>query len=200
MTSVKADSCQAPDDERHVLRQLGVLMDEVRHRLHRDGSTALRASHHRVIGHVPREGISVTDLAERVGMTKQGCGQFVTQLVDSGHLETRPDPEDRRVRLVLRTTAGRREARDLVARLADLEDRVGGRGRTPTATPVFVRSSTSWPSSVGERVRASLRWLRCKGPSGPSHVRWLRCEGPGQVHAVVEVRGPSGPSHAVVEV
>ena len=109
-------------DERHVVRQLGVLMDEVRARLHLDGSTTLRASHHRVIGHVPPEGISVTDLAERVGMTKQGCGQFVTQLVDSGHLETRPDPHDRRVRLVLRTAAGRREVRDLADRLGDLEN------------------------------------------------------------------------------
>ncbi len=131
MTSVKGDSLsngraappnEEPVDERHVVRQLGVLMDEVRARLHHDASTTLRASHHRVIGHVPPEGISVTDLAERVGMTKQGCGQFVTQLVDSGHLKTRPDPHDRRVRLVLRTAAGQREVRDLVAQLAGLED------------------------------------------------------------------------------
>ena len=131
MTSVKGDSrstgitappSEEPIDESHVARRLGVLMDEVRARLHHDGGAALRASHHRVIGHVPPDGISVTDLAERVGMTKQGCGQFVTQLVDSGHLETRPDPHDRRIRLVLRTAAGQREVRDLVAQLADLED------------------------------------------------------------------------------
>ena len=131
MTSGKGDSLshrdhcapsEEPVDERHVVRQLGVLMDEVRARLHPDGSATLRASHHRVIGHVPPEGISVTDLAERVGMTKQGCGQFVTQLVDSGHLKTRPDPHDRRIRLVLRTAVGQREVRDLVAQLSDLED------------------------------------------------------------------------------
>lgn len=137
MTSVKADSCPVPDGERHVARQLGVLMDEVRHRLRQDASVPLRASHHRVIGHVPREGISVTDLAARVGMTKQGCGQFVTQLVDSGHLETRPDPEDRRVRQVLRTPAGEREVRHLVARLADLE--------------------TEWAAAVGPRRYAHFR-------------------------------------------
>ena len=46
-----------------------------------------RPSHHRVIGRVPPEGITVTDLAERVGMTKQGIGQFVTQLTESGHAD-----------------------------------------------------------------------------------------------------------------
>ena len=57
-----------------------------------EGESGLRPSHHRVIGHVPPEGITVTDLAERVGMTKQGIGQFVTQLTESGHLTVTAQP------------------------------------------------------------------------------------------------------------
>jgi DNA-binding MarR family transcriptional regulator len=40
-------------------------------------------------------------------MTKQGCGQFVTYLVETGHLTTEDDPSDGRVRLVRRTPLGR---------------------------------------------------------------------------------------------
>ena len=57
---------------------------------------------------VPAEGVSITELAERVGMTKQGCGQFVSQLTDEGYLTQAADPRDRRARVVRRTAAGRR--------------------------------------------------------------------------------------------
>ena len=63
----------------------------------------LRMSHVRVMAAVPQEGLNVTELARRAGMTKQGCGQFVTQLSATGHLRTSPDPADGRVRLVFRT-------------------------------------------------------------------------------------------------
>jgi DNA-binding MarR family transcriptional regulator len=52
---------------------------------------------------VSDQGVSITELGERVGMTKQGCGQFVTQLVESGHLRAVAHPDDRRVRVVRRT-------------------------------------------------------------------------------------------------
>ena len=82
----------------------------------------LRQSQLRVVSSVPAEGISVTDLARRVGMTKQGCGQFVTVLVESGHLAVEPQPEDRRVRLVRRTTSGERATHDARDRVLALED------------------------------------------------------------------------------
>lgn len=104
--------------DRHVLIPLGHLMTESRQLVLAEGEPGLRPSHHRVIGHVPPEGITMTDLAERVGMTKQGIGQFVTQLTDSGHLAVDRDAHDRRIRVVRRTPAGDAAAR----RLADLLD------------------------------------------------------------------------------
>jgi DNA-binding MarR family transcriptional regulator len=82
----------------------------------------LRMSHLRVLTAVPPDGLSVTALAGRVGMTKQGCGQFVTQLVGTGHLTTAPDPEDARVRLVLRTSSGDRFMGRVYAALARIEE------------------------------------------------------------------------------
>src|SRR4029077_14752849 len=108
-------------DERHVMLALGNLMTESRSLLLAEGEHGLRPSHHRVIGHVPPEGITVTDLAERVGMTKQGTGQFVTQLTESGHLTVALNPDDRRIRVVRRTPQGDAAARRLAGLMDGLE-------------------------------------------------------------------------------
>jgi len=81
----------------------------------------LRMSHVRVMAGVPPEGINVTELAHLAGMSKQGCGQFVTQLVGTGHLRTEPDPADARVRLVRRTRQGDRFMESVYAALARME-------------------------------------------------------------------------------
>ena len=117
--------------ERHVLLALGNLMSETRELVLTEGERGLRPSHHRVIGHVPPEGITITDLADRVGMTKQGIGQFVTQLTESGHLAVTLNPEDRRIRIVRRTAKGNAAARRLAGLMDSLEqtwaERVGER-------------------------------------------------------------------------
>ena len=79
----------------------------------------------------------MTDLAERVRMTKQGVGQFVTHLVGTGHLETTADPATRRVRVVRRTPAGEQNVRDVTERMARIED--------------------EWRALVGERRYATFR-------------------------------------------
>ncbi|MGG5258463.1 MarR family winged helix-turn-helix transcriptional regulator [Phycicoccus avicenniae] len=68
----------------------------------------LRFSHVRVLDGVPAEGASVTVLAAHLGMTKQGCGQFVAQLERSGHVRVETARGDRRVRLVRLTPEGER--------------------------------------------------------------------------------------------
>jgi len=82
----------------------------------------LRMSHVRVLAAIPPEGINVTELARRAGMTKQGCGQFVTYLSGTGHLRTAPDPDDGRVRLVYRSIAGDRSMHRVYAALDRIED------------------------------------------------------------------------------
>ena len=128
MSSVKRTF---PGEERQVAMLMGLLLREVSSTFAAENWDGLRQSHFRVITSVPTEGISVTDLAERVGMTKQGCGQFVTSLVGSGHLRVEPEPTDRRVRRVRRTTKGERTIAAVTQRVLRIEqdwaDRVGER-------------------------------------------------------------------------
>lgn len=92
--------------EPHLLVLMGSVMDRFRQRILSEDFGGLRASHFRVLANVPVEGISITELAQRLRMTKQGCGQFVTKMVDIGVVEVLPDPSDRRTKRVLRTPAG----------------------------------------------------------------------------------------------
>lgn len=64
----------------------------------------------------------MTELAELVGMTKQGIGQFVQQLTDSGHMRTTAHPQDKRLRIVRRTSKGEASVRQLAAVMAKLEE------------------------------------------------------------------------------
>ncbi len=125
MTSVKG----FPAEELHVPLLMGLLFREVRDVFADEDWDGLRQSHFRVISAVPPEGINVTDLGERVGMTKQGCGQFVTTLVASGHLRVEQDPADRRIRWVRRTPEGSRTIAAVTRRMLLIEqgwaERVG---------------------------------------------------------------------------
>ncbi len=133
MTSVKGFAAE----ELHVPLLMGLLFREVRDVYATEDWGGLRQSHFRVISSVPPGGISVTELGERVGMSKQGCGQFVTGLVESGHLRVQQDPADRRIRLVRRTPKGTRLITRVTARNLELEQ--------------------EWSARVGERRYRTFR-------------------------------------------
>lgn len=103
MNFVKADFSVG---QIHAPMLMGLLFQQVHAAFANEDWDDLRQSHFRVMSAVPQRGVSITELGERVRMTKQGCGQFVTHLVATGHLSTEPDPSDRRVRLVRRTPLG----------------------------------------------------------------------------------------------
>ena len=99
----------------HMLALLGYLMDAFRREVNErvrtmalDGAPpaarSLRGSQIRLLSLTPSDGMRVTDLADRVGMTKQSLGEFATALEAKGLLESVRDPADRRVR-ILRPTA-----------------------------------------------------------------------------------------------
>ena len=109
------------DDERQAALLMGLLMRRIREQFNAEDWKGLRQSHFRVISSVPPEGVSITELGELVGMTKQGCGQFVTHLVGTGHLTVSSDPADRRTRKVKRTAAGNRTIRAVTRRIRRIE-------------------------------------------------------------------------------
>ena len=77
-------------------------------------------AHHRVIHFVNRHpGIRVADLLDILKITKQSLGRVLKQLIDTGFIEQKPGPLDRRQRLLYPTEAGRA----LALRLLDLQAR-----------------------------------------------------------------------------
>lgn len=118
MTSVKGF---VPRTEWHAALLMGLMLRQVHEVFAAEDWKGLRQSHFRVISSVPPDGITITELGDRVGMTKQGCGQFVTQLVQSGHLRVERSPADRRTRIVHRTTLGNRTIEAVTARNLRLE-------------------------------------------------------------------------------
>lgn len=124
-------------EDHHAPMLMGLLLNQVRVAFGPEDWGGLRQSHFRVITSVPAEGISITELGDRVGMTKQGCGQFVSHLVESGHLTVETDPADRRTRIVRRTPLGHRTVRKVSARIARIE--------------------AEWAEQVGPRRYATFR-------------------------------------------
>jgi DNA-binding MarR family transcriptional regulator len=122
MTQVKRSPRQfRNDDEQYATQLMGELLVEVRQMFAAEDWDGLRPSHFRVIANVSRDGVSVTELAQALHMSKQACGQFVTQLEATGHLAIRANATDRRVRLVVRTPLGDRTLKASNARVRVIE-------------------------------------------------------------------------------
>jgi DNA-binding MarR family transcriptional regulator len=66
----------------------------------------IRPPHANVFPFVPPEGIQVSELAQLARVRKQTMAQAVEQLERAGYVERRPDPRDRRARLVFLTPRG----------------------------------------------------------------------------------------------
>jgi DNA-binding MarR family transcriptional regulator len=93
------------------------------------GTERLSAAHFRLLDQLPPEGIRVTELAARTRITKQALGQLATQLAHRGYVETIPDRDDRRAKLLRCTPVGARvtqQAREVVAAIEERwRDEVG---------------------------------------------------------------------------
>jgi DNA-binding MarR family transcriptional regulator len=70
------------------------------------GFDDIRPAHANVFPFVPPEGITVSKLAELARVRKQTMAQAVDQLERMGYVERRPNPRDRRSRLVFLTRRG----------------------------------------------------------------------------------------------
>lgn len=110
-----------------LLRTADWLDDALLARLARDGWPVLTRSQAQVFAHLDRDGTSISELARRLGVTRQSAHALVEGLVELGVVELRPDPGDRRLRLVALTSEGRRLVRRADRHLRDLEDELARR-------------------------------------------------------------------------
>jgi DNA-binding MarR family transcriptional regulator len=70
------------------------------------GFTGIRPGDARALVFVPAEGIPVGELADRAGVRKQTMRETVEHLERAGYAQSRPNPRDRRSRLVFLTQQG----------------------------------------------------------------------------------------------
>jgi DNA-binding MarR family transcriptional regulator len=75
--------------------------------LRAEGFDDIRPPHANVFPFVPAEGIQVSELARLARVRKQTMAQAVEGLERLGYVERRPDPNDRRAKLVFLTERGR---------------------------------------------------------------------------------------------
>jgi DNA-binding MarR family transcriptional regulator len=68
--------------------------------------TDIRPTHGCVFRFVRGEGMRLTELASRAGLTKQSVGEIVDDLTRRGYIERFPDPTDKRAKLIRLTEKG----------------------------------------------------------------------------------------------
>jgi DNA-binding MarR family transcriptional regulator len=66
-----------------------------------------KPSHSAVFAQIRPEGSRLTELARGANMTPQAMGELVDELEDLGYVVRRPDPTDRRAKLIVLTDLGR---------------------------------------------------------------------------------------------
>lgn len=90
---------------------------------HDRGHLELKAAHNSVFATLSEDGSRAADMATRAGITRQSMGEVIRDMVDLGLLEMRPDPEDRRAKLVTYTEHGRGVAGHGLEHIVELEQR-----------------------------------------------------------------------------
>jgi DNA-binding MarR family transcriptional regulator len=104
-------------------RLLFAVQDELFATLADQGHPHLRPQHGAVLAYLDAEGSRATDLARRSGQHKQVVGKLLDELEALGYVERRPDPSDRRAKLIVPTERGLDQMARSDAILAAIEHR-----------------------------------------------------------------------------
>jgi DNA-binding MarR family transcriptional regulator len=107
------------------------LQRELFARLAEEGYDDLHPRHGVVLAYLDEDGVRATELARLCGRHKQVVGRLVDELEELGYVERRPDPADRRAKLVVPTRRGLEQMQRGDEIIADIEARhaaaTGGR-------------------------------------------------------------------------
>ncbi|MES2638959.1 MAG: MarR family transcriptional regulator [Myxococcota bacterium] len=85
-----------------ILNELGVARSSAEF-----GIPGLRAAHMGVLPHLDLSGTRATEIARRMGISKQAVGELLDEIEAFGVIERVPDPTDGRARIVRFTERGR---------------------------------------------------------------------------------------------
>jgi DNA-binding MarR family transcriptional regulator len=87
---------------------------------HQRGHRKFRASHSTIINNLDPTGVSLGDLADRIGISQQAAGKVVRDLERAGYVERELDPLDKRSRIIRLSPSGVALQRDIADVLAEV--------------------------------------------------------------------------------
>jgi len=106
----------------HLLLKAARLLNErAIARVRAEANPDFRTPHTALLPHIDFEGTRLTELAARVGTSKQAVGELVAELEEMGMVSRAVDPADARARLVRFTPRGRRALLHGLSVLAEIE-------------------------------------------------------------------------------
>jgi DNA-binding MarR family transcriptional regulator len=97
------------------------LVGDLTARMEAAGYGDVRGAHGCVFGNIEADGMRLTELAERAGMTKQAVGEAVSDLERLGYAERVADASDGRAKIIRLTDEGCAAQRAGFAIIAELE-------------------------------------------------------------------------------
>jgi DNA-binding MarR family transcriptional regulator len=123
----QADLGAIEDRRRRNMRQLLLRASRIVNRhvvegLHSCGYADLRSTHTTLLSNVDLAGSTVTEAADRAGITKQAMGRLATELEDAGYITVRGNPADARARVLHLTKSGMRLMLDSLRVMTDLQN------------------------------------------------------------------------------
>lgn len=83
-----------------------------------------KPSHSAVFAQIGPQGNRLTELARGANVTPQAMGELVDELEELGYVERRPDPTDRRAKLIVLTPRGHECIAAGIATIQDIEERI----------------------------------------------------------------------------
>lgn len=90
------------------------------------GYSGLRSTHTTLLSNMDLAGSSVTEAAERAGISKQAMGRLASELEEAGYIRIETDPEDARIRALRLTARGSKLMLDSLDVMTELERRYAG--------------------------------------------------------------------------
>ncbi len=121
METDQIDKIQRQDFIALLYTAADAVADELSTRMTALGYSEIRGAHGCVFGNIDPDGMRLTELAERAGMTKQAVGESVSDLERLGYAERAPDPSDGRAKIIHLTERGRDAQRAGFEIIADIE-------------------------------------------------------------------------------
>jgi DNA-binding MarR family transcriptional regulator len=106
-----------------LLRASRIVNRHVVEELQGRGYTGLRATHTTLLSNIDLAGSTVTEAAERAGITKQAMGRLASELAAAGYIRVADDPHDARVKALRLTVRGQRLMRESLDVMSRLESR-----------------------------------------------------------------------------